>query len=297
MAVEAIRPVEKPQEIEENILNALSVRYYEPDGAGVIYDDQFYLYNEYGERVPETVFHSNLNRYLFEVLRWRFREQLSAIFQFLEYRFDSDLSIIEIKLRKARYKRGTAEAKMKKKRVKLEPDLAIFLGTTIEVDEASFTVGEGKELPAPVLILETASKSTYERDLDAKFRIYQDILKAKEYIVFDPHLKRLWEGPRLKAWRLENNQYVPLEEDEQGRLWSEVLQSWLVEENRYLRLYDKDGNLRLTELEHTKDLLIQAETETEQERAEKERERAEKEVALRRIAELEARLKAFEADK
>ncbi len=252
MAVEVIQPT-----LDDNILARLPVRYYERDGAGVVYDDQFYLYNEYGERVSETTFHSDLNRYLFEVLRWAFYKRISSIYQFLEYRFDRELSELEIEMRRAKFKPASDEANMTKQRVKVEPDLAIFLDIAIVEDEASFTVGEGKQLPPPHWLLETASPGTFERDLDIKFKMYRDALKAKEYIVFDPHEKQLWQGSRLKAWRLQNNEYVPLPEDEQGRLWSEVLQSWLVVEGRYLRLYDAQGERRLTQLEHTELLLEQ----------------------------------------
>jgi Uma2 family endonuclease len=271
-------------------MDELPIRYYDEDGAGVIYDDQFYLYDAYGERVPERTFHSELNRYVTEVLRWMLHDRPSAIFQFLEYRFDHELSELTVRMRKAPTKSRVKARQPKTRliRAKVEPDLAVFIGTTIEADEASFSVGEDKDLPSPDLLIETASPSTYLNDLDVKFNLYQDGLKAKEYVVFDPHEKRLWEGSRFRGWHLENGIYVPLREEGSGRFWSEVLQSWWVIEDRFLRLYDAEGNRRLTQLEHTQVLL-------EQEQAEKERERAEKEAALRRIAELEARLRALES--
>ena len=62
-----------------------------------------------------------------------------------------------------------------------------------------------------------------------------------------------------------------------GRMWSEQLQSWLVPAGQKLKLYDRDGNLRLTEVEYTKQQLQQQKLEAEQQRLETEQQRQEAE--------------------
>lgn len=305
MATEVFSPASATR---VDILSELSVKYVEYDGAGVVYDDQFYLYNEYGEHLAERPFHSTLNRDVMDTLKWRFRHQGAVIYPSIEYRFDRALTEQEIAARKLRYPAGSPEANVKVKRVKLEPDLAVFIGRSFDanMNQASFTVGDGddKELPPPDWVIEIGSPSTDYRDFDVKFKLYQDALKAKEYVVFDPSDEgdRLWRGPRLMAWQLESGVYKLLEMDEAGRYWSNVLKCWLVTEDRFLRFYDQNGNRWLTQLEYEQAEKERAQAETERERTAKEqaqgeieRVRAAKEAAERRIAELEAKLKALEA--
>ena len=74
----------------------------------------------------------------------------------------------------------------------------------------------------------------------------------KEYFAYDPHEPLVWEGTndrRLLGWRYQNGMPVEIQSDEQGRLWSEELDSWLKAEGINLRLYDRENNLRLTENE------------------------------------------------
>jgi hypothetical protein len=72
--------------------------------------------------------------------------------------------------------------------------------------------------------------------------------------VFDPHQQTVWRDEwvnynRLAGWRRDalTGQYHELVKDEANRLWSEELQSWLKVEGRDLRLYTRDGQLRLTQ--------------------------------------------------
>lgn len=55
------------------------------------------------------------------------------------------------------------------------------------------------------------------------------------------------QGGRLRGWRLTEGALVEQAPDEQGRLWSSELESYLVADGALLRLTDRDGQLRLTE--------------------------------------------------
>ncbi|MEI7554232.1 hypothetical protein, partial [Candidatus Chlorohelix sp.] len=79
---------------------------------------------------------------------------------------------------------------------------------------------------------------------------------------------------------------APIEPDEQGRMWSEELESWLIEDGGYLRLYDHTGAMRLTkgEAEEVGRKVEYQRAEVAQQKAE--RERLEKEAAWAKLREL-----------
>jgi hypothetical protein len=53
---------------------------------------------------------------------------------------------------------------------------------------------------------------------------------------------------RLKGWRYQNEVATEIQPDEQGRLWSEELQSFVTKNGSYVRLYDAFGNLHSDEV-------------------------------------------------
>ncbi len=74
----------------------------------------------------------------------------------------------------------------------------------------------------------------------------------QEYYLYDaetpPTLKRIEK--RLLGWQLDKvSGPQELQADAQGRLWSAHLNSFLVPDGGYLRLYDRFGQLRLTGME------------------------------------------------
>ncbi|MDQ2732321.1 MAG: Uma2 family endonuclease [Armatimonadota bacterium] len=88
---------------------------------------------------------------------------------------------------------------------------------------------------APSIAFEFTSRSTRQDDQVKKFRIYEQELKTKELVFFDPtgdYLK-----PPLQGHRLENGRYVRMEL-KNGRLYSEVLGLEIVPDGKNLRLYD-----------------------------------------------------------
>lgn len=161
---------------------------------------------------------------------------------------------------------------------------------------------EGDKLPA--FVLEITSKKTRKEDVTIKAPLYEQVLHIGEYFRFDPtgdYLK-----PRLQGGRLENGAYVPLELVD-NRLYSEVLDAFLVIEGRFLRLVNaQTGEVILTGQErHGKLLetqallqeearraeLAEAEAQTEAQRAQAEAQRADEATA--EVARLRAQLDAF----
>ncbi len=92
------------------------------------------------------------------------------------------------------------------------------------------------------VVFEFTSRSTREEDLETKFRLYQDVLKVKEYFLFDPEADYL--DPPLWGYRLHKGRYVrirPLK----GRLPSKVLGLHLEQDGWQMRLYDPKRRERL----------------------------------------------------
>ncbi len=97
----------------------------------------------------------------------------------------------------------------------------------------------------PEFIIELLSPSTAKSDLTTKKELYRTILRCPEYICYDN------STGELSGWRLSGHEYVPVEFSAEGRLWCAELNlfvgTWQGEyvrrEDRWLRFYDKDGNL------------------------------------------------------
>lgn len=174
-------------------------------------------------------------------------------------------------------------------RNKIVPDIAVFKGIEVPVEERT-DMGtwyiKPPLRPCPPLVFEVCSARTWPTDIGSDPRhkpaIYGRI-GVKEYFAYDPYDEPVWDDEqvgeiRLLGWRYEQNLPVPIQPDAQGRLWSEQLESWLVADGAFLRLYDQDGNLRLTETETVR-LAQQQEitlrTEADQRNAELERQIAE----------------------
>ncbi len=105
----------------------------------------------------------------------------------------------------------------------------------------------------PDLVIELVSPKTVRKDKEENLRFYATVLRVPEYFWYDPDRNEL-RGFRLDVQRLE---YVPIEPNEQGWLWSNVLEAYLgVQEcdylqrrARWLRLYRADGRLVPTHAE------------------------------------------------
>jgi len=121
---------------------------------------------------------------------------------------------------------------------------------------------------APELVVEVASPSTWDYDVELKRRMYGHV-GVQEYIVFDPTAEFL--GAQVRAWHATEHGFISWHPDPDNRLRSEVLDLWFKPEGLLLRVYDRDGT--------------PVPTFDEQERRFDEQER--------RIAELEAKLRTL----
>ncbi|MBV9690161.1 MAG: Uma2 family endonuclease [Ktedonobacteraceae bacterium] len=176
----------------------------------------------------ETVVHDVLGRYLTDVLTALFDGQMCAVYHNLNFYYTPNW-----------------------KEHPLAPDIAVIKGVDFRYVR-SWRVG--KTGPAPQVVLEVASEETWKKDLDEKPMKYA-LIGVQEYFAYDPNEQPLLrDGQRLFGWRLDratrSMRALPL--DPQGRLWSLHLESFLVPDKKYLRLYDSNGQLRLTQAEAEK---------------------------------------------
>ena len=149
----------------------------------------------------------------------------------------------------------------------------------------------------PDAIIELTSRSTREEDTVTKMALYQDVLKVKEYFLFDPYGEYL--RPPLQGYRRSRGRLRPIR-PVRGRLPSKVLGLHLVGEDELLRFFDPATGQFLPILPEIEAARLQAEderaaeaearrhAETARRRAETAQRRAEAE----REAESEARRRA-----
>ncbi len=117
-----------------------------------------------------------------------------------------------------------------KKRV--SPDVYVVKGVSNRKRRV-FKLWEEKK--PPCVVIEVSSKGTKREDLVTKLRLYRDVLRVKEYYVYDP-LREYLPG-RLKAWVLEEARYVDRAISGQ-HIASPELGLILADTERYLRLVD-----------------------------------------------------------
>ena len=194
-------------------------------------DEVAYYYDSHPteeDLMGETRVHSALVHYLMEVLTQMFRGQLCALYENFNFYQTNDSMEYPI-----------------------VPDIAVIKGIEVQ-DLKSWRVG--KTGPTPQVVFEIASEETWKKDLEEKPERYAR-MGVKEYFAYDPYERPLrrtrTSARRLFGWHLETERRVmrelPMGPD--GRLWSFHLESWLVPDGKYLRLYDNQGNLRLTGME------------------------------------------------
>jgi hypothetical protein len=131
--------------------------------------------------------------------------------------------------------------------------------------------------PPLLFAAEIASPSKRQADVEHKQAIYELILQVPEHLDADP------EQGLLALWQWGESAYRVVPPDARGRVWSEQLALWLgYDEDGFLRLYTRDGEMLLTQ-------------EEQAERADAEAQRADAEAqrrmeAERRLAELTTEL-------
>jgi Uma2 family endonuclease len=139
------------------------------------------------------------------------------------------------------------------KRKHVSPDVFVTLGIPDDGRrrDAYFVWEEGK---GHDFVVELTSKSTRREDQGGKLALYRDVLKVREYFLFDPYGEYL--TPPLKGFRLVEGQYQPIDPIE-GRLPSQVTGLHLEPVVEDVRLYDPATARHLTTSRELPDALEQ----------------------------------------
>jgi Uma2 family endonuclease len=121
----------------------------------------------------------------------------------------------------------------------VSPDVFIVRGVPMRQRENYLLWEEGH---SPRFVIELTSSSTRKEDTAKKFELYRDVLKVREYFLFDPmgdYLK-----PSMQGWRLRGGVYHPIRAVE-GRLPSLATGLHLERDGNELRLWNPATGTRL----------------------------------------------------
>jgi Uma2 family endonuclease len=152
----------------------------------------------------------------------------------------------------------------------VSPDVFVVRGVP-KHNRPYYLIWEEKPLQ---VVIELTSKSTRREDLGRKFKLYRDVLKVREYFLFDPHREYL--KPQLQGYRLRKGQYVPIK-PRAGRLPSKVLGVHLEASGKVVRLYNPTAGSWLPTPEEVRQQAQEAREHAEEalEQAEQARDQAE----------------------
>jgi Uma2 family endonuclease len=117
-------------------------------------------------------------------------------------------------------------------RKRVAPDVFVVHGVGGHMRE-NYLLWE--ERRSPSIVIEVTSKKTKVEDTNRKMKLYRDVLRVKEYFLFDSLGDYL--NPRLQGYRLRGDEYRAIR-PVHHRLPSNVLGLHLEPENAWLRLYD-----------------------------------------------------------
>jgi len=117
---------------------------------------------------------------------------------------------------------------------KIAPDVWVCYGVPKEPERQVFrTWDEGQ---SPSFVAEISSKESRTEDRGPKFALYQDVLRCREYLIYDEELNQLLLFRRL------GDAFQSVSPDESGRFYSEELNVWFGREPGLLvRVYGPDG--------------------------------------------------------
>lgn len=154
---------------------------------------------------------------------------MNALIGTLDFRFADDPMLYVSGNLLMYYVRGN-------KRKHVSPDVFVVKGVKKMKRLYYLTWEEGK---TPNAVIEITSKSTRREDLQTKFVLYRDVLKVKEYFMFDPFGEYL-KPERFRGYRLRKGEYMPIALVD-GRMPSQVLGLHLERDGHTLRLYDPEA--------------------------------------------------------
>src|SRR5712691_6511915 len=199
-----------------------------------IEDEVEYYYDSHSTQedlMGETSFHADLVHYLVDVLRLFYQGQMCAIYE--------NLNMYQ-----------TAN----KNEYPIAPHIAVIKGVP-QRSVRSWRVG--KSGPAPQVVFEIVSEETWNKDLAEKPLKYAH-MGVQEYFAYDPNEPPLPRSAnhRLFGWLLDQGRQtmreIPIGPN--GSLWSPNLESRLVPDRTMLRLYDQNGQMRLSYAERAQAL-------------------------------------------
>jgi Uma2 family endonuclease len=167
----------------------------------------------------------------------------------------------------------------------VSPDVYMVRGVSKHLRDNYLIWAEGK---APEVVIELTSKSTRREDVESKYELYRDVLKVKEYFLFDPRAEYL--DPPLQGYRLRAGKYLPIK-PVSGRLPSRLLGLHLERDGSDLRLWNPATKLWL--LAPTEALRhVEAEVERQAQARQQAEAEAESQAQARQQAEAEAERQA-----
>lgn len=174
------------------------------------------------------------------------------------------------------------------KRRHISPDVFVVKGVP-KGDRLNYVLWEESE--SPRVVIELTSSSTRREDTDRKFRLYRDVLKVREYFLFDPFGDYL--HPQLQGYRLRAGAYHAVR-SVGGRLPSRELSLHLEPDGEELKLYHPVAGTWLSTAQEraVRERAAREQAEAAQARSEAARERmeAENEHLRREVEELRRRL-------
>jgi len=118
------------------------------------------------------------------------------------------------------------------RRKHVAPDVFVVRGVPKHLRDNYLIWQEGK---APEFVIELTSKTTRKEDTEKKSALYRDVLKVKEYFLFDPRAEYL--DPPLQGYRLRAGKYLPIKAVD-GRLPSRVVGLHLDRDGSDVRLWN-----------------------------------------------------------
>jgi Uma2 family endonuclease len=205
--------------------------------------------------------------------------------QTLNYWYDSDPNVYVWGNMFLYYRRGDPSAAV-------SPDVMAVIGVDKTKERRVFKTWEEKRKPSG--IIEVTSRKTKREDQKDKFLLYRDILKVKEYFLFDPfgeYLKQALIGYRLRA-----GEYLRIEEID-GRLPSKVFNLHLQRNGKELRFWSPEAKEWLPTTEERQavadEQVKEANRELEFERYKRQISEKDLELERTRIAQMEAETKAL----
>jgi Putative restriction endonuclease len=164
----------------------------------------------------------------------------------------------------------------------------VFVARDVDNDYKRRSYKVWKEGKGPDVVFEVTSRKTRKQDLTKKFEIYRDVLRVREYFLFDPFEEYL--DPSLQGYRLVADRYEPIPMVK-GGLPSEVLGLELQRFDVELKFYNPEtGKLLPSVHELAREFdLVRCEAEAARLKAEQEVQRLRREVEelRRRLPEVE----------